>query len=228
MMSQLALFDTTAAASSPLLGLSVRLADRPTDPGHRRSGDLVTLGSSRGIHAAIMTCASCGRYRGWLPGNAVGSINQVRAKFGAPEIITLRHPRAPSAPARGHRIAPPTESESTMDMRSYSAKNYVKLDDVTEGAVEKVIAEIAEGSFDKPEATFTDGSKLSLNRTSVLALSKAYSWNSDGWIGRRVEIYAGEITFKGTTKPGIMVRPLDPPAALPPLRAKLDDDEIPF
>jgi hypothetical protein len=117
-----------------------------------------------------------------------------------------------------------------MDMRSYSAKDFIKLEDVAEGPLKKVIASIEPGSFDKPAVTFDDGSQLSLNRTSVLALSKAYGWDSDSWIGHSVEIYRGEVAFKGTSKAGVLVRPLDPPT---PASARSNprgdlDDEIKF
>jgi hypothetical protein len=109
----------------------------------------------------------------------------------------------------------------------YSSRTYIKIDDVVDGPLVKTIASIAEGSFDKPEATFEDGAKLSLNRTSVLALGKVFGWESREWIGGRVEIYAGEVTFKGSTKPGVFVRPIDPPA--PKKRGPAEIiDEIPY
>jgi hypothetical protein len=117
-----------------------------------------------------------------------------------------------------------------INMRAYSAQDYIKLEDVTEGPLEKTIAEITEGSFDKLEATFTDGSKLSLNKTSTLALGRAYGFDGDDCIGKRVEIYAGEVTFKGVAKPGILVRPIDPPTPASERRPLHDelDDEIPL
>jgi hypothetical protein len=110
-----------------------------------------------------------------------------------------------------------------MKMQAFSAKHFIKLDDVVDGPIVKTIEAIGEGSFEKPEATFEDGSKLSLNRTSVLALGKVLGWESQDWIGRRVEIYAGEVTFKGSTKPGVLVRPIDPPAPKKP-RVELNDE----
>jgi hypothetical protein len=93
-IEQLEMFATTSATtpSTSIAGLTVRLAARSYDTGHRRCGDLVTLGSSKAMHAALMTCRSCGQFRGWLGRDAVDFIKQVRAKFGAPEIITIRNP----------------------------------------------------------------------------------------------------------------------------------------
>jgi hypothetical protein len=116
-----------------------------------------------------------------------------------------------------------------INMRNYSAKDFIKLDDVAEGPLQKTIASIEVGAFDKPDVVFTDGSQLSLNRTSVLALSKVFGWDSESWLGQRVEIYEGSVTYNGNSKTGVMVRPIEdesrPPR--PPINADLDD-EIPL
>jgi hypothetical protein len=132
-----------------------------------------------------------------------------------PSLIILRSNSSHVAGAGGEEYLNVADMEVQMDMRSYSAKNYLKLDDLADGPLIKTIVAIAEGSFEKPEAEFDDGSKLSLNRTSVLALSKAYGWNSDDWVGQSAEIYAGEVTFKGTTTRSVLVTPIDAPAKKP-------------
>lgn len=115
-----------------------------------------------------------------------------------------------------------------MELQQYAAKNYIKLTDLAEGPLAKTIVSIEEGNFDKPEVTFEDGSKLSLNKTSVLVLGKAFGWKSQAWLGRQVEIYAGEVTFQGTTKPSVLVRPIDrQPPKLSQVADQLNDD-VPF
>jgi hypothetical protein len=174
-----------------------------------------------------MVCNSCGRFRGWLGNQAITFINETRARFGAPEIITIRSfPRTPSGAGgedieeRRRKVGP------EMDMRSYSAQYFIRLEDVSEGPLEKTIAKVVPGSFDKPEACFDDGSKLSLNKTSVLALSKAFGWESADWIGKPVEIYEGSVVFKGTAQPGVLVRPVvtSPSSASTPRKDDLDDE----
>src|SRR5262245_55855453 len=96
-----------------------------------------------------------------------------------------------------------------MDMRGYSAKHFLKLADVADGPIVKTIASIKEGDYGKPDVTFTDGTVLSLNKTAVLELSKAYGFESENWIGRSIEIAEGTVTHKGTEKPAIVVRGLD-------------------
>ena len=47
-----------------------------------------------------------------------------------------------------------------------------------------MITEIEEGKYDKPVATFEDGSKLSLNGTNVGTLIRAFGKNDEDWIGQ--------------------------------------------
>jgi hypothetical protein len=79
-------------SQSPLIGLRVVLADR--DPCRRCGGGQVVLGSSASIHAAGMTCACCGAFRGWLGKEAATFITQRDAPTG-PIIIRsgARHDR---------------------------------------------------------------------------------------------------------------------------------------
>jgi hypothetical protein len=207
---QLEMFATATTPSSSIVTIKL---ERPADPGHRRCDSFATIGSSRGPHHAVLTCRSCGKFRGWLGKREIEFINETRARFGALEIITIRSFPRTSPGAGGRDIAErrqPKKGPET-DMRSYAAKDYIKLDHVAEGPLVKTIASIEPGSFDKPAVTFDDGSQLSLNRTSVLDLSKAFGWDSAEWIGRRVEIYQDEIKFNGGTQPGIRVRPAPEP-----------------
>ena len=121
-----------------------------------------------------------------------------------------------------------------MDMSRYASSSFIKVDDLADGSERKVIAEIGEGRFEKPVATFDDGSKLSLNGTNVGTLIRAFGKNDQDWIGQRVELYAGTLRYNGNDNPAVLVRPLNllpAPARTPPnpqsLRTDLDD-EIPF
>ena len=120
------------------------------------------------------------------------------------------------------------------DMSKYASSSFIKVDDLADGSERKVIAEIGEGRFEKPVATFDDGSKLSLNGTNVGTLIRAFGKNDQDWIGQRVELYAGTLRYNGNDNPAVLVRPLNllpAPARTPPkpqsLRTDLDD-EIPF
>jgi hypothetical protein len=120
------------------------------------------------------------------------------------------------------------------DMSRYASAGFVKLDDLADGPVQKVITKIGEGQWEKPVATFEDGSKLSLNGTNVATLIRAFGKNDADWIGKRIELYAGTVRFNGKDTDSVLVRALDVlPAAerTPPKPQPLGvdlDDEVPF
>jgi len=55
-------------------------------------------------------------------------------------------------------------------------------------------------------------------------LVRAYGWDSDKWIGKVVELYAGETTFEKQAQQSVLVKPISPPG---PGNA-LDQDDIPY
>jgi hypothetical protein len=73
------------AAANTLLGLQVNLPDRC-----RCTSRAAVISSGDDTHYAQLECLSCGRPRGWLSEHTARWIEAVAAKFGAPEIITLR------------------------------------------------------------------------------------------------------------------------------------------
>ena len=116
-----------------------------------------------------------------------------------------------------------------MDMSRYATSSFIKVDDLADGPERKVITEIGEGRYDKPVATFEDGSKLSLNATNVSALIRAFGKNAEDWISQRVELYAGTLRYNGVDNAAVLVRALNPlPAAArtPPKPPPPFDDEI--
>jgi hypothetical protein len=92
------------------------------------------------------------------------------------------------------------------------------------------IAEIGEGRYDKPVATFDDGTRLSLNVTNSRALARAYGTDSRDWIGMEIELHLGTIEYQGQDSSAILVRPITPPAAATtaPKPPPAMDDDIPF
>ena len=78
-----------------------------------------------------------------------------------------------------------------------------------------VITVIGEGRYEKPVATFEDGSKLSLNGTNVGTLIRAFGKDDENWIGQTIELYAGTLRYNGNDNPAVLVRALNPsPAAI--------------
>jgi hypothetical protein len=119
-----------------------------------------------------------------------------------------------------------------MDMSKYASSGFIKVDTLN-GPVQKVITAIKQGKYDKPDATFADGSKLSLNATNVSTLINAFGNNDKDWINKKVELYVGTLRYNGNDNPAVLVRALETLSAAArtapepqPLREM--DDEIPF
>jgi hypothetical protein len=125
-----------------------------------------------------------------------------------------------------------------MDLSKYaSARRFIRLADLANGPKRKTIASIAEGDYDKPVATFTDGTKISLNKTNVSALIDLFgSADSKYVVGKVVELYAGNVRFQGDDKPSVLLRGVpdiddleetkvaEPPKDHPAMAAPFNDD----
>ena len=117
-----------------------------------------------------------------------------------------------------------------MDMKKYANSGFIKVDTLN-GPIQEVIAAIEQGKYDKPNAIFTDGSKLSLNATNVSTLIRAFGSNDVDWINKKVELYVGKLRYNGNDNPAVLVRALETvpaaartPAKPQPLRDAMDDD----
>jgi hypothetical protein len=118
-----------------------------------------------------------------------------------------------------------------MDMSRYASSSFIKVDDLVDGPERKVISEIGEGRYEKPVATFDDGSKLSLNGTNVGTLIRAFGKNDEDWVGQSIELYAGTLRYNGDDNPAVLVRALNPLSAAartPPKPQPPFDDEVPY
>jgi len=98
-----------------------------------------------------------------------------------------------------------------------------------------VIADVALGRFGT-EIEFQDGSKLSLNQTNLRKVADAWSTETDNWLGKELEMYAGKAKFGGKDVDSVMVRPISPaipmserpkPKPRQSVRSELND-EVPF
>ena len=72
-----------------------------------------------------------------------------------------------------------------------------------------------------------------MNATNNKALCQAYGTESDDWFGKELELFVGEVDFKGKPTESILVKPISPPVAKksPPKRKSRSsdmDDEISF
>ena len=114
-----------------------------------------------------------------------------------------------------------------MDMRKYSSESFIKLDDVRDGPLQETIAAVKAGKFDKPNLAFESGAALSLNATNNQILIRTYGPNSDDWIGKEIELYAGEVEFQNRPLDAVLVRAISPPLKAAE-RTKLESNEPEF
>ena len=97
--------------------------------------------------------------------------------------------------------------ETTMDITKYLGSAFLRVGDVkVNGPIRMVIESVTEGKFDKPDLTFDDGTRLSLNVTNTRTLARAYGTDGAGWIGKEIELYLGETEYEG--KRAAAARPL--------------------
>jgi hypothetical protein len=75
-----------------------------------------------------------------------------------------------------------------MDMRQYAGSSFVTVESLRDGPREDKIASVEPGKYDKPVVTFESGNKLSLNKTNVNTLIRAYGPDDEDWIDCTVEL----------------------------------------
>jgi hypothetical protein len=98
-----------------------------------------------------------------------------------------------------------------MDMKEYAGTKFVKTADVRGGPSRERIAGIVNGKYNKPDAIFESGGRLSLNATNVRALMRVYGRDSEDWIGQEIELFLGETEVNGEKQEMVAVRPISPP-----------------
>src|SRR6266511_4582255 len=119
-----------------------------------------------------------------------------------------------------------------MLMTKYAGSRFIDLDDVSDGPFKQEIVEVAIGKYDKPVLKFRNGLQFSVNVTNVGTLIEAFGEESDDWIGETIELYKGQLKFKGEPKDSVLVRPIMRPAGVEkkkvapkkPKYGDLDDD----
>jgi hypothetical protein len=124
-----------------------------------------------------------------------------------------------------------------MDMREFAGTAFIGLDDVANGPIQEKIINIQKGDYGRPDLHFESGARFSLNVTNSRTLMRAFGYQSKGWIGKTVELYIGEVQYKGEMQKSVLARPITLPSqadngnnnavASPSPRNDLDD-EIPF
>ena len=199
----------------PLVGLRVRL-DRDIDHRQPCHENIVELCAGPGPHAYGLLCAACGRHRGWLPKTAATFIAEAIRVHGVPRepLIYRDQSSAAVAGADGGSNASAPQEEQIMLMTKYAGSRFIDLDDVSEGPFKQEIVEVVLGQYDKPVLKFKSGLQFSVNVTNCGTLIEAFGEDSDSWLGETIELYKGQLKFKGEPKDGVLVRPITRPAGV--------------
>jgi hypothetical protein len=134
-----------------------------------------------------------------------------------------------------------------MDMRKHSA-GPIKPDDVRDGPrTEKIVHISVDQKYGHPVLELESGDTFNLNKTNSRILSKAWGYESDGWLQQEFELSLGSYKDWNTDppedKPTVTVKAISPakppeaqngggavvpvPKSFPPQRDDMDD-AIPF
>ena len=121
-----------------------------------------------------------------------------------------------------------------VDRSKYAGAMFIRFNDLADGTQQKVIVNVEDGQYDRLVVTFDDGTCLSLNKTNVRTLIRAYGKDDQNWIGQRVELSQDTVNTKDGARDIVLLTPLGTPAMdklkIKPQRPRSDDldDEVPF
>jgi len=130
----------------------------------------------------------------------------------------------------------------------YPSKSF-KADDVKDKPMVLTISSVEITTFDdgtsKPAVSFEGQDKrLMLNKTNASTIAESYGDDTDAWIGKRIQLYATRVEFKGDIVDAIRVQGPKSAAATPPpadfdapepeqgdpgpLASESSDEDLPF
>jgi len=119
-----------------------------------------------------------------------------------------------------------------MDVSRYFAGVFLKVEDLeATGPMKAKIVDVSMGRYDKPDLTFDDGNKLSVNATNGRTLARVYGYETNNWIEKEVELFIGEVQYQGNPQASILIKPSSAPdknKAPPTKRADDMNDSITF
>jgi hypothetical protein len=124
--------------------------------------------------------------------------------------------------------------QSMVDRSKYAGAIFIRFDDLADGPQQKVIVNVEDGQYERVVVAFDDGTCLSLNKTNVRTLIRAYGKDDQNWIGQRVELSQGTVNTKDGARESVLLTPLGTAAEskskIKPQRPRSDDldDEVPF
>jgi hypothetical protein len=97
-----------------------------------------------------------------------------------------------------------------MLMHDYASKSFVKAEDVKDVPIRgSTVKSVSLGDFGRPVLEFEDGRRLSLNKSNVSIMMRAFGDDSRDWPGCKVDLEFGHVKYNGTLQDSVIVRPLD-------------------
>jgi hypothetical protein len=206
----------TETSLSTLIGTRIKL-DRLTDREHPCCDNFATISSGDDMFAAGLTCAACDRCRGSLSETAITFILEMRARFGAPEVITLRTLSSSRAlPGVGNEEHNHSASGDNLKMKrdEIFPSKYLKASDLNKPIVvtiDSALMEVLknpEGKEQSKVVLYFRGAKkaLPLNVTNWDAVAAICGEDTDDWPSGRIELYADKTRMGGKTVDCIRVR----------------------
>jgi hypothetical protein len=130
-----------------------------------------------------------------------------------------------------------SEEEGMRDMSEYGSGGYVTLDDVRDNPWRVKIKSARIGILKRPVLKFERiDTEFTLNVTNVNIMIKHFGKYPKDWVGKVIELYAGETKFEGKPVESVLIRPIksdgfeaheEPPPEPSPGPPKINDD-IPF
>lgn len=97
-----------------------------------------------------------------------------------------------------------------MRLENFYPSQYLKVSDLNSEDVALTIKNLESKEFEngvKPVLWFEEIEKgLILNRTNFSSIAKLHGDDSEGWIGKRISLFATEVSFRGTPTMAIRVR----------------------
>ena len=96
-----------------------------------------------------------------------------------------------------------------MNIRERFADQYLRAEDLTSSIVLTIasVDEVTIGDDERLIIEFENHEKLlPLNKTNALNLADMFGDETDGWIGKEVELYREKVMFQGKRTPAVRVR----------------------
>jgi hypothetical protein len=98
-----------------------------------------------------------------------------------------------------------------MDMTRFSGEDYVKTDHVRDGPIRAKIVNVKEeGNFGRPELILDTDQILTVNFSNNRILVEAFGPDSDDWIGQRLKLTLGKVSYKGELVDSVIIQPISP------------------